>query len=337
MNSSTAYSKDDQRRIRAILARYQNPSAWRSVWQLLNSVVPFLLLWYLMVLSLQVSYLLTLALSLLAAGFMVRTFIIFHDCGHGSFFRSRLANDITGVITGLLTFTPYHHWRHDHAVHHATAGNLDRRGVGDVQTLTVRDYLELPPWKRLAYRIFRHPLVMFTIGSFLVFTVFHRFHRPKAGGRERLSVHATNLALAGIITGIIALIGWQSFLLVQVPILLIATSAGVWLFYVQHNFEGTYWERSERWNFVQAGLRGSSFYKLPAVLQWFSGNIGFHHIHHLNARIPNYLLPKCYRENPIFQVRPLTMLSSLRCLNLRLWDEESSRMIGFKELKKKLA
>jgi omega-6 fatty acid desaturase (delta-12 desaturase) len=316
-----------------ILRRYQKPDRWRSLWQLANSLAPYLLLWYAMVLSLRVSYLLTLMLSVLAAGFMVRLFIIFHDCGHGSFFMSRQANEITGVITGILAFTPYHHWRHDHAIHHATAGDLDRRGVGDVYTMTVEEYITLPRWKRLIYRFWRHPLVMFGLGSTLVFALFHRFPRPHAGRRERLSVYWTDLVLAGLIAALVSLIGWRSFLLIQIPVLVIATTAGVWLFYVQHNFEGTYWERHEKWDFIPAGFQGSSFYKLPAVLRWFSGNIGFHHIHHLNSRIPNYLLPNCYRENPVFHVKPLTLFSSLRSLRLRLWDEQASQMVGFGSLR----
>ncbi len=329
MNKSVETSFDDKTLLREVLAGYQLPDLWRSIWQLANSIIPYFVLWYLMVLSLQVSYLLTLALAILAAGFMVRTFIIFHDCGHGSFFKSRRANDITGRITGLLTLTPYQHWRHDHAIHHATAGDLDRRGVGDVQTLTVQEYLALPDWKRFTYRVMRHPLVMFTVGSFLVFVLFHRFPRPNAGKRERWSVYWTNLALAGLIAGLMYWIGWKAFLLIQIPIQLVASSVGVWLFYVQHNFDGAYWKRHEKWDFFQAGLYGSSFYQLPAVLQWFSGNIGFHHIHHLNARIPNYYLPKCYREHQVFHVRPLTLLTSLRSLNLRLWDEDTGRMVGF--------
>jgi omega-6 fatty acid desaturase (delta-12 desaturase) len=335
MNETGSLSATDRTRLRELLGRYQQPSAWRSLWQLANSIVPYCLLWYLMVLSLEVSYLLTLALAVLAAGFMMRIFIIFHDCGHGSFFSSRRANQITGFLTGILTLTPYEHWRHDHAIHHATAGDLDRRGVGDVQTLTVKEFQNLPAWRRWIYRIVRQPLIMFTVGSFLVFTIAHRFSRPGTGRRERTSVHVTNLALAGLIVGLIALIGWRAYLLIQVPLLAVAASVGVWLFYVQHNFEGTYWVRHERWDFIEAGLRGSSFYQLPRVLQWFSGNIGFHHIHHLNARIPNYQLPKCYRENPILQVRPLTLLSSLRSLRLRLWDEETQRMVGFDALKLK--
>ena len=319
--------------LREILAQYQRPNRWRSTWELANTLVPYFVLWYLMVLSLRVSYLLTLGLAVLTAGFMVRTFIIFHDCGHGSFFKSRRANDVVGVITGIITFTPYYRWRHDHAIHHATAGDLDRRGVGDVQTLTVQEYLNLSWWRRTIYRITRHPLVMFTIGASLVFAVFQRFYLPGTGRRERNSVITTDLALAVLIAGLIYLIGWKAYLLIQIPVMLIGTSTGVWLFYVQHNFEGTYWERHDKWDFIRAGLDGSSFYKLPIILQWFTGNIGFHHIHHLNARIPNYLLPKAYKENPVFHVRPLTLLTSLRCLRLRLWDEQTHQMVGFDVLR----
>lgn len=319
----------DKANLRRILAPYQAPIAWRSIWQVINTLVPYVALWVLMYFSLQVSYWLTLALAVPAAGFMVRAFIIFHDCGHGSFFKSRQANDIVGNITGILTFTPYQRWRHDHAIHHATAGDLDRRGTGDVQTLTVEEYLALPWWKRAGYRIMRNPLILFTIGAFLVFTVFQRFSDRETGRRERISVLGTNLALAGMIAGLSALMGWQAYLMIQIPILFLGTSAGVWLFYVQHNYEGTYWERHDKWDFFRAGLHGSSFYQLPAVLQWFTGNIGFHHIHHLSPKIPNYLLPKCHRENPLFHVPPLTIRSSLRCLRLRLWDEKQRRMVGY--------
>lgn len=333
MEMPVELSKSDQSLLRETLSRYQRPSRWRSSWQLLNSLVPYCVLWYLMALSLHVSYLLTLALAVLAAGFMVRIFIIFHDCGHGSFFKSRKANNVTGIITGILTFTPYERWKHDHAIHHATAGDLDRRGTGDVQTLTLQEYLDLPGWKQLLYRIVRHPLVMFTIGSTLVFAVFQRFYLPGAGRRERWSVITTDLALAGLIAGLIYLLGWKAYLLIQLPVLVIGTSVGVWLFYVQHNFDGTYWERHDKWDFFKAGMKGSSFYQLPGILQWFTGNIGFHHVHHLNPRIPNYLLPKCYRDNPILHVRPLTILSSLRCARLRLWDEKNARMVSFAALR----
>jgi acyl-lipid omega-6 desaturase (Delta-12 desaturase) len=319
---------------REAIARYQNPNMKRSLWEIINSVGPFLLLWYLMYRSLEVSYWLTLALAIPTAGFMTRTFIIFHDCGHGSFFKSQRANALVGTITGILTLTPYYHWRHDHAIHHASAGNLDRRGVGDVKTLTLEEYRALPPLKQLGYRIFRNPLLMFTVGAWLVFIVVHRFYKPNSGKRERFSVYLTDLALLDIVLLLSLLIGFKAFILVEFPILAIATGVGVWLFYVQHNFTGTYWERHGNWDFASAGLKGSSFYKLPRVLQWFTGNIGFHHIHHLSPRIPNYLLPKCHRENAIFQeVKPLTILGSLKSLGYRLWDEQNQRLVGFGALK----
>lgn len=316
---------------REAVAPYQHPNLKRSLWQLANSVIPFLALWYLMYRSLEISYWLTLALAIPTAGFMVRVFIIFHDCGHGSFFKSQRLNDWVGTLTGFLNLTPYYHWRHNHAIHHASAGNLDKRGVGDVMTLTVEEYRALPLYKRLGYRIFRNPLLMFTVGAWIVFIIAHRFYDRKAGKRERFSVHLTNLVLLNLVLLLSLLIGFKNFLLVEFPILAIATGVGVWLFYVQHNFETTYWERQANWDFVSASLKGSSFYKLPRVLQWFSGNIGFHHIHHLNPRIPNYNLPRCHRENAIFQqVKPLTLRGSLKSLGYRLWDEQNRRMVGFK-------
>jgi omega-6 fatty acid desaturase (delta-12 desaturase) len=286
-----------------------------------------------MVFSLRYGYWLTLLLAFPAAGFMVRMFIIFHDCCHGSFFKSRQANAIVGNIMGVLTLTPYDHWKHSHAVHHATAGDLDRRGTGDVLTLTLKEYLELPWYRKVGYRIMRNPLILFTIGSLLVFVIGHRFYSPKSGKREKASVLWTNLALAGVVVLLCWLVGWQAFLQVELPILFIACSAGVWLFYVQHNFDQTYWERHEKWEFFKAGMEGSSFYKLPAVLNWFTGNIGFHHIHHLGPRIPNYKLPVAHRENPIFHVRPLTIARSLKSLRYRLWDEERKMLVGFNVLR----
>jgi omega-6 fatty acid desaturase (delta-12 desaturase) len=316
------------------VANYRNADLRRSVWQVVNTLVPYFVLWYVMLRSLEVSYWLTLALSPLAAGFMVRTFVIFHDCGHGSFFKSRRANDALGIVTGILTFTPYYRWRHDHAVHHATSGDLDERGVGDVWMMTVQEYLDSPLWKRTAYRLFRYPLIMVGLGPFFVFVIIQRFVRGAAGKRERYSVYWTNLALLGILILVGVTIGVKAFILVQLPIMIIGAAVGVWLFYVQHQFEGVCWERHNNWDCATAALKGSSFYKMPKVLQWFTGNIGFHHIHHLAPRIPNYHLERCYRENPIFQeVRPITLSSSLKSLTLRLWDEEGNRLVGFGYLK----
>ena len=316
------------------VAKYQDPDAFRSWWQVINTLVPYVILWILMVLSLNLSYWLTLLLAIPAAGFMVRTFILFHDCGHGSFFKSKRANDTLGIITGIMTFTPYYQWRHNHAVHHATVGDLDRRGVGDVMTLTVEEYQALPGWKKLGYRIMRNPLILFTVGAPLSFVIGQRFSSRDAGKKERYSVYWTNLALLVIIVLMSVTIGIRAYVLVQLPILVLGTVAGVWLFYVQHNFEGVYWARHDRWDFVAASFQGSSFYKLPRILQWFTGSIGYHHVHHISPRIPNYFLEKCHQDNPVFQaVKPLTLWSSRRSLFLRLWDEEGQVLVGFGALK----
>jgi acyl-lipid omega-6 desaturase (Delta-12 desaturase) len=316
-----------------LVAPYQTPEVRQSIWQIVNSAIPFLVFWYFMVFSLQVGYWLTLLLAIPTAGFMVRMFIIFHDCSHGSFFKSSRANEVVGSIIGVFVLTPFYQWRHDHAIHHATAGDLDRRGIGDVLTLTVEEYLALPWHKKFGYRIMRNPLILFTVGSFIVFVFSQRFWLPHSGPRERKSVVYTNLALALIVASLIWLVGWKALLLVEIPVALIATSVGVWLFYVQHNFDGTYWERHDKWEFLKAGLNGSSFYKLPAILQWFTGNIGYHHIHHLSPKIPNYKLPVCYKATPEFHVRPLTFGRSLKSLGYRLWDEKTNRLVGFSILK----
>ena len=333
MNNITNIPNQEIAGWRQIVARYARPDLWRSIWQMANTLIPYFALWFLMIYSVHISYWLTLLLAFPTAGFMVRTFIIFHDCGHGSFFKSHKANDAVGIFTGILNFTPYYKWRRDHAIHHATASDLDNRGVGDVKTMTVKEYLEAPWWKKIAYRVFRNPLVMFTLGSFLVFSFVQRVPRKEDRGRELASVWWTNLALAVEITLLCLLVGWRTYLLVQLPVLFIGTSVGVWLFYVQHNFDPTYWERHNKWEFVKAGFEGSSFYKLPAILQWFSGNIGFHHIHHLSPKIPNYKLPKCYKENPIFHVPPMTIPASLSSLRMRLYDEEKRMMVGWNALK----
>ncbi|SPE54543.1 Fatty acid desaturase [Verrucomicrobia bacterium] len=317
-----------------IVSKYQKPEVWRSVWQIVNSLVPYAGLWYLMYLSQNVSYWLTLPLAILAAGFLVRVFIIFHDCGHGSFFKSRRANDILGFFTGVLTLTPYHQWRWEHALHHSTSGDLDRRGTGDVWTLTVQEYLEAGRWKRFAYRLARNPIVLFVLAPLFVFLIQQRFANAKAPARERRSVLWTNLALLVLATSLSCLFGLKTYLLIQLSVILLAGSAGVWLFYVQHQFEGVYWERREHWDYTTAALKGSSFYKLPRVLQWFSGNIGFHHIHHLSPRIPNYQLEKAHKSEPLFQtVPPITLLASLKSFTFRLWDEQRQKLVGYGALR----
>ena len=320
--------------LHTLLAPYQGSDFRRSLWQAVITLVPYLALWVLMFLSLKVSYWLTLALTIPTAGFMVRTFILFHDCGHGSFFASKRANELLGILTGILVFTPWTRWWHDHAIHHATAGDLDRRGTGDVYTMTVREYLAAPLWKKIGYRLMRNPFNMFIIGAPIVFVVVQRFYGRGTGRRERASVLWTNLALIILIGLLIWLVGWKAYLMVQIPVLWLGTATGVWLFYLQHQFEGVYWEHHAEWNYFEAGLKGSSYLHLPKILQWFTGNIGFHHIHHLSAKIPNYRLERCYRENEAFQ-HPfkLTLLSSLKSLSLRLYDEESHKLVGWSALK----
>jgi acyl-lipid omega-6 desaturase (Delta-12 desaturase) len=321
-------------RWQGIVSKYAYPETWRSLWQVFNTLVPFLVLWYLAYRSLAVGYWLTLLLIIPAAGFMARLFIIFHDCCHGSFFKSMKANDRLGLVLGVFVFTPFYEWKHSHAIHHATAGDLDRRGIGDVYTMTVEEYLAAPWHKKLGYRILRNPMFLFSVSSFMVFVVFHRFWGPTAGKREKSSVIWTNIALAAVSGWIMLEIGWAAFLLIQVPLMLFVSSMGVWLFYVQHNFEPTYWERHADWEFFNAGMDGSSFYKLPKVLQWFTGNIGFHHIHHLSPKIPNYKLEECHNDNPAFQIEPLTFRQSLSSLFFRLWDEKEKMLVGWEVLKK---
>ncbi|MCX6951060.1 MAG: fatty acid desaturase [Verrucomicrobia bacterium] len=313
---------------------YQQPSLWRALWQLVNTLGLYALLWYLAYRSLTVSYWLTAALAILAGGVLVRVFIIFHDCGHGSFFASKRANDFVGFVTGVLTFTPYYHWRWEHAIHHASAGNLDKRGTGDIWTMTVQEYLEASRWRRFSYRLARNPVVLFLLAPMLLFVVLQRFPARQANPRERNSVHWMNLAILLQAAAMIALVGLQPYLAIQLTTMAVATSAGLWMFYVQHQFEDVHWERGEEWDFTAAALQGSSYYKLPKVLQWFTGNIGFHHIHHLSARIPNYNLERCHRELLLAQqVKPITLLASLRTLSLRLWDEEHKKLVGYREMR----
>jgi len=313
-----------------VVARYQRPVPWRAIWQVLNTLVPYLTLWFLMYRSLTASLCLALPLALLAGGFLVRIFIIFHDCAHGSFFPSPRANELLGNLMGVLCFTPFYRWRWEHSIHHASAGDLDRRGTGDVWTMTVQEYLAASRWKRFAYRLARNPFILFVVAPLVLFLVLERLPTGKEGKRERLSVYGTNLALALMILSMSWALGWKAYLLLQLTAVMVAGSAGVWLFYVQHQFEEVYWERGGEWEYEKAALQGSSYYKLPRLLQWFSGNIGFHHIHHLSPRIPNYHLEECHRSEPIFRsVQPLTLLSSLKCFSFRLWDEQRRKMVGY--------
>jgi omega-6 fatty acid desaturase (delta-12 desaturase) len=318
------------------LQAYAQPDACRSIGQLLVTGSALALLWLGMWVSLGHGYWITLVLAVPAAGFLVRLFIIQHDCGHGSLFRSRRANDLTGRILGIFTLTPYDYWRRTHAAHHATSGNLDRRGVGDISTLTVREYLALSRWRRVAYRLYRHPLVLFGIGPIYLFILKHRLplDMPLRSGVWR-NLFATNAGIVVLMAVLALLVGPLALLKLHLPIVLLAASAGIWLFHVQHQFEEAYWQHDPTWSFQQAALQGSSYYHLPRLLQWLTAHIGLHHIHHLCSRIPNYRLQECLEENPeLHHVRRLTLLQSLRCARLSLWCEEAGRMIGFRDLRK---
>lgn len=318
-----------------IVAKYSRPQRSKSIGQLLNTLIPYALLWVIMFKCLAVSFWLMLPFSIIAAGLLVRIFIIFHDCGHGAFFHSQRANNFWGFLTGVLTFTPYHYWRHSHAVHHSHAGDLDERGWGDVWTMTVKEYLQASRWVRFKYRLARNPFCLFVIGPSILFLIVQRLPlQREAGPRSMRSVHMTNIGILVFSILMSCLMGLKAFLLIQLPVLMMAASAGVWLFYVQHQFEGVYWERHSNWDYVTEALKGSSFLKLPKVLQWFTGNIGFHHIHHLAPRIPNYFLELCYRENPMFQIKPITLWASFKSLTFRLWDEQHQRLVSFSYLKK---
>jgi omega-6 fatty acid desaturase (delta-12 desaturase) len=312
------------------LRPWQQPSLWGSVWQLTNSLIPYLGLWVLMVYTVGRSYPLTLLLAVVASGFLVRIFIIFHDCGHGSFFRSRKANEWVGFVTGLLTLTPHREWWHTHALHHAQTGHLDKRGSGDVWTMTMREYREAPLRQRILYRLVREPVFMLTVGPLLVFVFQNRFASQFSREGERRSVLMTNVAIVGLVTLLCLTIGWKAYLAIHLPIIIIAGAAGIWLFYVQHQFEDAYWNADEDWDFHEAALSGSSYYRLPRLLQWFSGNIGFHHVHHLSPRIPNYRLEGCHQAFPVFARSPqLSWRTSLQSLRLRLWDEDRRKMVGW--------
>lgn len=311
-----------------LLAPYQKSDTRRSIIQLANTLIPYAGLWYLMVRSREISYALTLALAFIAALFLVRIFIFFHDCGHNSFFSSKNINKKVGFWLGVLVFTPGEHWWHSHAIHHATSGNLDKRGVGDVTTLTQEEYLESKWSSRLGYRFFRNPLVMFGLGPIFMFLIMHRFPTPVYGKKETMSVIWANLAILAIAVGMSLLIGWQTYLLIQIPVIWMAGAMGIWLFYIQHQFEESYWERDPEWNYVASALLGASFYRLPGLFQWFSGNIGYHHIHHLSPRVPNYFLDQAHDNSPLIQkwARRINFGEGYRATRLKVWDEAVRRM-----------
>jgi omega-6 fatty acid desaturase (delta-12 desaturase) len=318
----------------AIIARYQKTVLWKAIFQLMSTFVPLAVIFYLMYRSLALPYIVTLLLAFPAAGLLVRTFIIMHDCGHGSFFKSRRANEIFGWITGVMTLTPFAQWRKDHALHHAASGDLDRRGHGDIDTITVKEYMAMDAKKRAHYRFIRNPLVMLGLGPlYLMISQRRLLKNANLNELQRFSVYSTNLAIVAIVVGFSLWIGFGPFMMIYFPAIFIAASAGILLFYVQHQFEDTYWNQHDNWDYATAAIHGSSYFKMNPVLQWFTGNIGLHHVHHLGPRIPNYNLKRAHEENEMFHsVTVLTVPTALRTLRLRLWDEEQRRLVPIAEV-----
>jgi acyl-lipid omega-6 desaturase (Delta-12 desaturase) len=318
------------------LSRYDKPNTWLAIEQLVGTFVPYFLILFLMFLTIRrgVSYWVTFVLALLAVPLYIRIFIFFHDCGHGSFFRNRKANTVLAYVCGILTFTPFEQWRHDHAIHHASIGNLDRRGQGAITLMTVDEYRRASLPQRIGYRLYQNPFIMFGLGFLYKFIIKARIPHPNDNRKRQLSVYFTNLAIAAMVVAAWFTIGLREYLLIQMPIAFIAGTLGIWIFYIQHNYPDTYFVRHKEWDHLTASLRGASHYKLPAILQWATGNIGFHHIHHVRPRIPNYNLPRCYEEVREFHVRPLTIRRSLEALFLSLWDEDKGKLVSFRDIRK---
>ncbi len=321
-------------KIKQDVAPYEKSDLKSSIWQLINTVGPLLFLWYAAYVTLSVSYWLTLPITMIAAGFLVRTFIIFHDCCHQSFFKSKLANDILGNITGVLTIILYQKWKNQHAIHHSTSSNLDKRGTGDIWMMTVDEYVTAPLLRKLAYRIYRNPVVMFGIGPTFAFLVQTRFNRKEDRRKERINTYMMNIYVAALYALMCLMVGWQAFVMIQAPIFLISGLLGIWLFYVQHQFEDSYFENEDEWSYVMAAVEGSSYYKLPKPLQWITGNIGFHHVHHFSTRVPNYNLEKVHYAAPSLQkATTITLLTSLQSINFRLWDKHNRKFVSFRKIK----
>ena len=317
----------------AKLSRFREPDTLKAASQLAETLLPYGGCWLLMIQSLRLGYpyALTLALSAVAAAFLVRLFILFHDCVHGSLFKRQGVNTLVGYVLGVLVFTPFEDWRFSHLRHHASYANLDARGFGDIWTLTRAEYASASKARQLFYRFYRSPLGLIGLGALFSFVLRYRLPSRKSTRKERMSVLLTNLLIGGVALVVAWLIGWQTYLLVQVPVLWLAGAAGVWLFYVQHQFAGVYWSRKGEWDAIRAAMEGSSFYQLPAVLRWFSGNIGYHHVHHLRPRIPNYRLRECYDAIPELQAKPpLTLGKSLASIKLKLWDENRRELVGLR-------
>ncbi|MEH7612193.1 fatty acid desaturase, partial [Gottfriedia acidiceleris] len=301
---------------------------------MINTFIPFIFLWYLAYKSISISVVLTIFIDIVAALFLIRIFIIFHDCCHQSFFKNKTANKVLGTITGVVTLFPFSQWKHSHSVHHATSGNLDKRGIGDMWVLTVEEYVAAPFWTKIQYRLYRNPLIMFGLGPIYIVLISNRFNTKNAKLKERLNTYLTNILIVGVSALFCYTIGWENYLIVEGPIFFISAVLGIWLFYVQHQFEDTYFEEDANWEYVKAAVEGSSFYKLPKLLQWITGNIGYHHVHHLSPRVPNYNLESVHNNTlPLQNVPTITLKTSFTSLKFRLWDEETKQFVGFKDIK----
>jgi omega-6 fatty acid desaturase (delta-12 desaturase) len=336
MNENTTPEPVTRQALNKVILKFTTPNPAKGAWQMANTLVPYFCLWALSIYSFKTDLPNWVGvLSILLAGpFLVRIFIIFHDCCHSSFFKSKWANTLVGYMTGVIASTPFRDWGAAHISHHATAGNLDKRGVGDIWTLTVEEYITAPRLKRITYRIFRHPLFMFGVGPSYVFLVFHRFSQKSIQHKGRLSVYITNLVLLLLFVLAGQTIGYKTYLLIQIPVTVIAATLGIWLFYVQHQYEEVYWARNDVRDSLKAALEGSSYYKLPKIAQWFSGNIGLHHIHHLNPSIPNYNLQACHNAIRKMQhIEPIGFRKSFKSLRIHLWDENTKKLISFKAMK----
>jgi len=317
------------------IAPYEKSTTKESVWQLINTVVPFIALWYLAYISLSVSFWLALGPIVIAAGFLVRIFIIFHDCTHHSFFKNRRLNRIVGTAMGVMTLFPFDKWGREHSIHHATSGNLDKRGTGDIWTLTIDEYVNAPLRTRIGYRFYRNPFVLLVLGPIFQFLLKNRFNRKDAKKKERLNTYLTNILIVSLVGLLVWAVGWQAVLLVHGLIFLLAGSAGIWLFYIQHTFEDSYFEEDPDWEYVKAAVEGSSFYKLPKFIQFLTGNIGYHHVHHLSPRVPNYQLEEAHNNTPPLQNVPtITLATSLKSLRFRLWDEKNKTFVSFRDVKR---
>lgn len=324
----------------AKLKKFEVPSTWRALWQLVNTIIPFGVIVTLMYLSVQAGYspLVTILLAIPAAPFMVRIFVLFHDCSHGSFFPSRTANRVVGHILGTLAFTPYGSWQYAHGVHHSATGNLDRRSIGEVWTVTAGEFAKASRWTRATYRLYRNPVFMFCLAPVLLFVLEQRLPYKRGSARQQRSVWITNAAIVAMLVLSSLTIGLGTYLLIHLSIMYFAGIGGVWLFYVQHQFDPGYWKREDEWHSVDSAMEGSSYYKLPGVLQWFSGNIGLHHVHHLRPRIPNYNLQRCLNAIPELRLKDhLTIRKSLRSITMNLWDEAAERLVSFRTFRKSRA